>query len=140
MRINDILINSESFNELARDYLTSGLIGHINFEDYINFEVKRQYKNTDIDGIKEAVCSYYGIEKTAIDTPTRKRAIVQKRQLAMALSRKYTTANYFEIGRKIGKKDHSTVMYACSTIENLIQTDKRFCQEVKDIKKMLCVR
>jgi len=140
MKINDININHECYNELAEDYLVSGLIGHIDFKDYLNYRVKKEYQNTDIDGIKNAVCAYFGIEKQAIETVTRKRAIVQSRQLVMKMAKDYTRNSLSVIGQEIGNKDHSTVSHACKTINNLIETDKVFRGQVQDIKKILCVR
>ena len=48
-----------------------------------------------------------------LQSKTRKRHIVQARQLAMFFAKKYTKASLASIGSQIGKRDHATVLHAC---------------------------
>ena len=41
------------------------------------------------------------------------------------------------IGMELGGKDHATVLHACTTVSDLIATDKTFKQYVTDIERML---
>ena len=72
-----------------------------------------------------------------LQSKTRKRHIVQARQLAMFFAKKYTKASLASIGSQIGKRDHATVLHACKTVNNLIDTDKQFRAFVNDIEKKL---
>ena len=82
--------------------------------------------STFITTINKFVCDYYNIPIEMIEVKTRKREIVQTRQVAMSLSKQYTTASLEVIGKKVGKKDHSTVLHACKIVNDLIDTDKSF--------------
>ncbi|MFA6713490.1 MAG: helix-turn-helix domain-containing protein, partial [Bacteroidales bacterium] len=68
---------------------------------------------------------------------TRKREIVQARQIAMYLSRNLTKTSLASIGSQIGGKDHATVLHAYNTVCDLIDTDRSFRQFVSDIEKKL---
>lgn len=92
-----------------------------------------------IDRIQDAVCSYFGITRETMLSKTRKREIVQARQIAMYLGRNLTKTSLAAIGAQIGGKDHATVLHACNTVSDLIETDRNFKQYVSDIEKMLKV-
>jgi chromosomal replication initiator protein len=72
-----------------------------------------------------------------INSKTRKREIVQARQLAMFFSKKHTKSSLATIGQHCGNKDHATVLHACRTVNNLLETDKQFRVYVEDIDKKL---
>ncbi|MBR4771932.1 MAG: chromosomal replication initiator protein DnaA, partial [Bacteroidales bacterium] len=90
-----------------------------------------------ISRIQDAVCEYFNLPHDAILAKTRKREIVQARQIAMYLSRSLTKVSLASIGAQIGGKDHATVLHACNTVCDLIDTDRTFRQYVADIEKML---
>jgi chromosomal replication initiator protein len=83
------------------------------------------------------VCDFFGLPVDQINTKTRKREIVQARQLAMYFSKKHTKSSLATIGLHCGNKDHATVLHACKTVSNLIETDKRFQTYVKEIDKKI---
>lgn len=91
-------------------------------------------KTVSIDDIISKVCAHYEIEESAIHTKTRKREVVQVRQLAMYLAKKYTDASSSKIGQYIGKKDHATVLHACKMIKDQVEVDKAFKAEVEEIE------
>ena len=66
------------------------------------------------------------IPVSLILTKTRKREIVELRQKAMSLSKIFTGASLATIGQEIGDKDHATVLHACKTVNDLIDTDKSY--------------
>jgi chromosomal replication initiation ATPase DnaA len=68
---------------------------------------------------------------------TRKRHVVQARQLAMFFAKKFTKASLANIGSQIGDRDHATVLHACKTVDNLVATDKQFKKYMEDIHKKL---
>jgi len=72
-----------------------------------------------------------------MQSKTRKREIVQARQVAMYFSKNLTKSSLATIGAQIGGKDHATVLHACKTVNNLIDTDKRFRTQITEIEKKL---
>jgi chromosomal replication initiator protein len=99
--------------------------------------VKNSKKEISIDYIQKVVCDYFNIEVDQLQTKTRKREIVQARQIAMFFSKSLTKSSLANIGLQIGGKDHATVLHACKTVNNLMETDKQFKQYVEDIQKKL---
>ena len=94
-------------------------------------------KDITIDYIQNLVCDYFKVSIDALQSKTRKRDIVQARQLAMYFAKKYTNASLSSIGIQIGKRDHATVLHACKTVDNLFETDKLFKSYVDDLNKKL---
>ncbi|HDO26775.1 MAG TPA: chromosomal replication initiator protein DnaA [Bacteroidetes bacterium] len=99
--------------------------------------VKNTTREISIDFIQKVVCDYFGLPLETINSKTRKREIVQARQLAMFFSKKHTKSSLATIGLHCGNKDHATVLHACRTVNNLLETDKRFRVYVEEIDKKL---
>ncbi len=93
--------------------------------------------NVTIDKVQKVVCDYFNISRDVLLSKSRKRAIVQARQIAMYMSRNLINCSLATIGSEIGGKDHATVLHACNTVSDLMQTDRTFKQYVTDIEKML---
>ena len=87
--------------------------------------------------IQEVVCNYFNISDDIFLSKTRKREIVQARQIAMYLSRNLTKTSLSSIGAQLGGKDHATVLHACNTVGDLMDTDRSFRGYVHDIERML---
>ncbi|HIT48703.1 MAG TPA: chromosomal replication initiator protein DnaA [Candidatus Coprenecus stercoripullorum] len=90
-----------------------------------------------IERIKNTVCDYFGISSERLLSNSRKREIVQARQIAMYLSRNMTNTSLATIGNEIGGRNHATVLYACNTVCDLMDTDRTFRQYILDIEKKL---
>ena len=90
-----------------------------------------------IDRVQKVVCEYFNITRDTLLSKTRKRQIVQARQIAMYMSRTLINCSLSTIGAEIGGKDHATVLHACTTVNDLMATDKTFKQYVSDIEKLL---
>ena len=99
--------------------------------------VKNTAREISIDYIQKVVCDYFDIPIELMKSKTRKREIVQARQLAMFFSKQLTKNSLANIGIHCGNKDHATVLHACKTVNNLIDTDKQFRAFVNDIEKKL---
>lgn len=99
--------------------------------------VRLEKKQISIQSIQEVVCKYFNLEQAAIQTASRKREIVQARQITMFLSKKYTDSSFSCIGKIVGKKDHATVLHACKTIKDQIETNKTFRSTVEEIEVQL---
>ena len=90
-----------------------------------------------IQGVQKAVCDYFNITREEMLSKTRKRNIVQARQISMYMSRSLINCSLSTIGTETGGKDHATVLHACTTVADLMSTDKTFRQYVADIEKSL---
>ncbi|WP_431472090.1 chromosomal replication initiator protein DnaA [Nonlabens sp. SCSIO 43208] len=123
------LIAHSSFN---RKDITIDLARKI-VENY----VKNTKREVSIDQIQKVVSDYFQMDIDTLQSKTRKRHIVQARQLAMYFAKKMTKASLASIGSQIGKRDHATVLHACKTVENLASTDKQFNKYVQDLQKKL---
>lgn len=93
--------------------------------------------DVSIEKVQKTVCQYFNITRDILLSKTRKRPIVQARQIAMYMCRTLLNCSLSTIGAETGGKDHSTVLHACTTVKDLMSIDKTFNQYVTDIEKML---
>ncbi len=96
--------------------------------------IRRPHTTLSIDRVQKLVCEYFGIDQHRLHEKTKKREIVQVRQLAMYLCREldYT---HKAIGLQFGGRDHSTVVHAIKSVNNLIETDNNYRNRVADIRR-----
>lgn len=118
------MLHKEATVELAQS-ITENIIGE-------------EKEEITIDKVQSVVCEYFNITRDTLLSKSRKRQIVQARQIAMYMSRSLiTSCSLATIGAELGGKDHATVLHACTTVTDLMSTDKTFKQYVTDIGKML---
>ena len=123
------LIAQSSFNRVDIDIELA--------KEIVNKFVKNTKREVSIDYIQKVVSEYFQMDISTLQSKTRKRHIVQARQLAMYFAKKFTKASLASIGSQIGKRDHATVLHACKTVDNLSFTDKQFRKYVEDINQKL---
>ncbi len=100
--------------------------------------IGEEQNDLTIDKVKEAVCEYFNITQDILQSQSRKRQIVQARQIAMYLCRNFIpSCSLSTIGSEIGGKDHATVLHACSAVSDLIATDRSVKQYISDLEKMI---
>jgi len=100
--------------------------------------VSEDHEEVTMDKVQDVVCEYFNITRETLLSKSRKRNIVQARQIAMYLSRNLIGGcSLSTIGMELGGKDHATVLHACNTVSDLMSTDKLFRQYVSDIERML---
>ncbi len=100
--------------------------------------VDNSTEELSINKICETVCEYFDITSEEMLARTRKRNIVQARQIAMFLCRNMlSNCSLATIGSEIGGKDHPTVLHACTTVSDLMSTDKTFRKYVTDLRGIL---
>lgn len=99
--------------------------------------VKVTPNEISVDTIQNTVCEYFNISRESLVSKTRKREIVQARQIAMYMCRNFTKISLAAIGQQIGGKDHATVVHSCNIVSDLIETNKGFRQYVVDIENLL---
>jgi len=123
------LIAQSSFNKVE---ITQELA-----QDVVMKFVKNTKREVSIDYIQKVVSDYFQMDIETLQSKTRRRHIVQARQLAMYFAKKFTKASLASIGNQIGKRDHATVLHACKTVDNLTFTDKQFRKYVEDLSQKL---
>ncbi len=99
--------------------------------------VRAESRKVTIDSILRIICEYYHIEEHVIHSRSRKRDIVNARQVAMFLAKKYTDESSSRIGHCIGQRDHATVIHACKAIQGQYDVDKGFQLELEEIEQLL---
>lgn len=99
--------------------------------------VKNVSKEISIEFIQKTVCDYFNIPVDLVKSKTRKREIVQARQISMFFAKDMTKASLKNIGMHFGGRDHSTVIHACQTVNDLMDTDKKFRLDVEEISKRI---
>ncbi len=102
--------------------------------------VKNTAREVSIEYIQKVVCDYFDLPLEILKSKTRKREVVQARQISMYFSKKMTKSSLANIGAHCGGKDHATVLHACRTVTNLSETDKQFRAYLEDLEKKLTIQ
>lgn len=97
--------------------------------------VKNSKKEISIDYIQKTISDYFKTDIEQIQSKTRKREVVQARQIAMYFAKKYTKASLASIGNQIGNRDHATVLHACKMVNNLMDSDRHFHRYIEELDK-----
>jgi chromosomal replication initiator protein len=101
-----------------------------NFVTQINKEIT-------VDFIQELVAEHFKVDVNKLQGKTRKRSIVIARQLSMYLAKNLTDKSLKAIGANFGGRDHSTVIYSCKTVQDLMETDVIFKDTVSELEKKI---
>jgi len=99
--------------------------------------VKLDRPKISITNIQDTVCRYFNLEPNLMQTNSRKREIVQARNITMYLAKKYTDKSFANIGSIVGKKDHATVLYACKSVKDQMETSTEYRRSVEEIETKL---
>lgn len=101
-----------------------------NFVNQINKEITVEY-------IQELVADHFDVAVEKLKGQTRKRSIVIARQLSMFLAKKLTDKSLKAIGANFGGRDHSTVIYSCKAVQDMLDTDLIFNDTVSELEKKI---
>jgi chromosomal replication initiator protein len=94
-------------------------------------------REISIDYIQKAVCEFFTVPLDLLKAKTRKREVVQARQLSMYLAKHHTKNSLKSIGQHFGGRDHSTVIHSCQAVKDLMDTDMQFKKSVDEIEKKI---
>jgi chromosomal replication initiator protein len=97
--------------------------------------VKTSSKEITIETIQRMVCEYYDVPYDKLLQKTRKREIVQARQITMYLAKAFTKNSLKTIGEHFGGRDHTTVIHSCQTVKDLMDTDSLFRENVTELQQ-----
>ena len=106
---------------------------HILADTITNF----QQNSLNSKDIIQAIIKFYNLESKDLVGKSRKKEVVLPRQVLMYLLRDEINLSFPAIGQEIGGRDHTTVMHACTKIENEIKLNERLAQEISSIKQLI---
>jgi len=102
--------------------------------------VKEIQSDVSVDYIQKTVADYFKVELEAMKGKVKKREIVIPRQVAMYFCKRYTQLTLALIGENFGGRDHSTVIHALESVEDMMKTDANFKNSVDELTKKLKMR
>ncbi len=106
-------------------------------KDVIKNFVTQINKEITVEFIQNLVAEHFSVPVEKLKGQTRKRSIVIARQLSMFLAKKLTDKSLKAIGANFGGRDHSTVIYSCKAVQDLLDTDLVFKDTVSELEKKI---
>ncbi|MBV1830511.1 chromosomal replication initiator protein DnaA [Komagataeibacter melomenusus] len=106
-------------------------------QDVLHDILKAHDRRVTIEEIQRKVAEHWNTRLTDMFSARRGRAVARPRQVAMYLAKQLTSRSYPEIGRKFGNRDHTTVMYGVTKVEQLMAQDPAFAEDVELLRRML---
>lgn len=97
--------------------------------------VKEIQSDVSVDYIQKTVADYFKVGLDQMKSKVKKREIVIPRQVAMYFCKRYTQLTLALIGENFGGRDHSTVIHALESVEDMMKTDVNFKNSVEDLTK-----
>ncbi|TAD81229.1 MAG: chromosomal replication initiator protein DnaA [Bacteroidetes bacterium] len=97
--------------------------------------IKTSSKEITIENIQKMVCEYFGVPFDKLQQKTRKREIVQARQITMYLAKAFTKNSLKTIGDHFGGRDHTTVIHSCQTVKDQMDCDSLFKENVMELQQ-----
>lgn len=97
----------------------------------------RKSKAISIEYIQQATADYFGFPDDMLRAKTRKKEIAQARQICMFLCKQMTDNSLKTIGLHFGGRDHSTVIHAVNTVDEMMHEDKKTREIVEAIKNKI---
>ncbi len=97
--------------------------------------VKEIQSDVSVDFIQKTVADFFKVEMDAMKSKVKKREIVIPRQTAMYFCKRYTQLTLALIGSNFGGRDHSTVIHALESVEDMMKTDANFKNSVEELTK-----
>jgi chromosomal replication initiator protein len=102
--------------------------------------IKEIQADVSVDFIQKTVSDFFKVDLEAMKGKVKKREIVIPRQVAMYFCKRYTQLTLALIGENFGGRDHSTVIHALESVEDMMKTDPNFKANVEDLGKKLKLR
>jgi len=130
--LEGVMVSLLAQSTLNRRDIDLGLAKEViqNFVTAINKEITVEF-------IQQFVAEHFGVTVDRLHADTRKRNVVIARQLSMYLAKKLTTRSLKSIGETFGGRDHSTVIYSCKAVQDMMDTDLIFKDTVAELEKKL---
>ena len=151
LNLSEEIINyiAENVTDHVRDLegIVTSLVAHsLVYNKEVDLELARKIVKKTVkiedkiitpEKIQNTISGYFNIDLKDMHSQSRKQEIVKARQITMFLCKKHTKYSYAHIGSIVGKRDHATVLYACRTVQDLIDIDKSFRSVMTEIEVLL---
>jgi len=152
---NSITLNDEVVDHLAQSIegnvrelegalntimCQSQLLGRTLSIDEVRTIIKnssRPRKTLAITDVVEKVARYYDIDQASIYEKTRRKEVVKPRQIIMYILREDFQVSYPAIGKKLGGRDHTTVIHSCEKIKAELKSDSELEEEITQVRLLL---
>lgn len=134
---NNIRELEGAFNKVAAYAQLSGGVVDNDLVGMALGDLLHKPQQVTVDQIVEAVCKYYHVTEDELFSSSRKRKVAYPRQMVMYLARTETDASLPEIGDKLGKRDHTTILYGYEKISGKLDTDPDARRDSVAIKSTL---
>jgi chromosomal replication initiator protein len=106
-------------------------------QEVLHDVLKAHDRRVTIDEIQRRVVEHYHLRMGDMSSSRRARAVARPRQVAMFLAKQLTSRSLPEIGKKFGDRDHTTVMHAIARVQELMERDVDFAENVELLRRML---
>jgi len=93
-------------------------------------------EDNELEVILDEVCKEYSVTIEEIKSKSRIRKINDSRQVAMHLLYKYTTMSLKEVGKELGRRDHTTIMHGLRSVDSN-SWDKRYSDKLEKVEKII---
>jgi chromosomal replication initiator protein len=80
---------------------------------------------------------YFGVTQAALTGPSRRKSLVQARNIIVYLARQLSDLSYADIGRALGNRDHTTIMHADRRLAEALATDSAVQQAVDELDRIV---
>ncbi len=97
----------------------------------------RPRKTLAISDVVEKVSRYYDIDQASIYEKTRRKEVVRPRQIIMYILREDFQVSYPAIGKKLGGRDHTTVIHSCEKIKAELRGNSELEEEITQVRLLL---
>jgi chromosomal replication initiator protein len=114
----------------------SGMALTLQLADVALADLLPQRGDVKPDAVVDVVARTFNLSVDRLLSPERSHDVALPRQIAMFLMRE-TNISLPQIGRALGGRDHTTVMYACEKIADLLERDDRLRRQVVQIRQQL---
>ncbi len=118
----------------------SQLLGKVLSLDEVKVIIKnnsKPRKSLAVDDIVEKVSQFYNIDQNSIYEKTRRKEVVRPRQIIMYILREDLQASYPSIGKKLGGRDHTTVIHSCEKIKQELKINHELEDELAQVRMLL---
>ena len=94
-------------------------------------------RNLTVEAIQRIVCEHFQVPEDMIRAKSRKKEIAQARQISMYLSKKFTSHSLKTIGLHFGGRDHSTVIHAIQTVDDLVKNNLTIRENIDQLERKI---
>jgi chromosomal replication initiator protein len=132
-RMEGALLKVGTYSTLSKCALDIPTVERL-VKDILQEEARNQ---VTIEKIQKKVAEYYDLRLSDMISKRRPSNIAFPRQIAMYLCRLLTNHPLKEIGEAFGGRDHGTVIYACRTVENVMEQDESVRRAVEFLTRQI---